>query len=316
MKTSFRIALTFCLATGLLAFPSQVLADDPPPTKSQIIDGVLVEPIGYEQTTDVVPLADSPTIYFKTLTGLDFHPIDSDMLYHSLDGGLYPLAPLVPGFGFSAAFTLPNGASVTGITFFAIDNDPTDISLGVYRYHPAIDDSDTLSTTTTTGAASGIRSFNATGSLPFTINNSTYAYRLRVEFRSPGGTQTLYGARITYTIPSTPPSGYQYVTMAGADFRSSNSNMTYAAIGGTLYATATASSYYFYTRLDLPEGAVINEVRWFLIDNHAEYFNLRLYTHTVSSDTFGIAASASTDGDDPVGAVRTLIDDDSITVDN
>ena len=126
----------------------------------------------------------------------------------------------------------------------------------------------------------------------------------------------VYGARISYTIPSTPPSGYQYVTMAGADFRSSSSNMPYAAIGGTLYATAIDSTYYFYTRLDLPEGAVINEVRWFLIDNVAEYCNLRLYGHTVSSDTFGVEAAATTSGDDPSDAVRTLIDDVSITVDN
>ena len=123
MKTALRIALTFCLAAGLFAFPSQALADDPPPTEFQMIEGVPAGTEGYEQSADVVPLADSPTAYYKTLTGLDFYPTDSDMTYSSTNGGLYALA-LVPGWGYYAAFTLPNGASVTGITFLVVDNDP------------------------------------------------------------------------------------------------------------------------------------------------------------------------------------------------
>ncbi len=316
MNTTFRIMLTLSLAAGLIAFPSTALADDPPPTGFQVVEGVPVGTEGYEQSADGVPLAASSTTYYKTLTGLDFYPTDSDMTYSSTNGGLYALA-LVPGWGYYAPFTLPNGATVTGITFFVIDNDPgSNILLKAYGYAPAIDNFLNIGENSTSGASASLQSVNLTDGLPFTISNSTYAYRLRVEFGTTGSSQIVYGARISYTIPSTPPSGYQYVTMAGADFRSSSSNMTYAAMGGTLYATALDSSYYFYTRLDLPEGAVINEVRWFVIDNVAEYCNLRLYGHTVSSDTFGAEAAATTSGDDPSTAVRTLTDDVSITFDN
>ncbi len=321
MKTTFRFMLVFYLTVGLFAFPSTTLADDDPPDnplleESLMMDGAPAVQEDNLQPEGIVPQAANSTTHYKTLTGLDFHPIDSDMTFSSTNGGLYPLA-LVAGYGYSAAYNLPDGASVTGITFFIIDNDAgTNISLSANRFSPATNEPFPLSSISTSGASTSIQSINLTGGLPFTIYNNTYAYRLRVEFGSTGSSQMVYGARISYTLPSTPPSVYHYVSMAGADFRSSSSNMTYAAMGGTLYATAIDSSYYFYTRLDLPEGAVIDEIRWYVIDNVAEYCNLRLYGHTVAIDIFGIEVSASTLGDDPSSAVRTLIEDVSITVEN
>jgi len=301
MKTAFRIALTVCLAAGLFAFPSQALADDPPPTEFQVIEGV--------------PLADSPNTYYKTLTGLDFHPSNSDLRYSSTNGGLYPLA-LVAGFGYYAAFTLPSDASVTGITFFVVDNDADSyISLGASRFTPATHDLLVLCSTSTSGAVSGIQSINLSDGLPFTIDNSTYAYHLRVEFHSTGDSQILYGARITYTIPSAPPSGYQYVTMAGANFRSSSSNMTHKSDdGGTLFATALDSSHYFYMRLDLPTGSVISEVKWFVIDNHASHFDTYIISHSPATDNAIIEVSSSSTVNSP--DVQVLTRTDSITIDN
>jgi len=42
--------------------------------------------------------------------------------------------------------------------------------------------------------------------------------------------------------------------------------MTYAAIGGTLYAHRYDVSYHFQTRLDPPQGATIDQVEWFVIE--------------------------------------------------
>ena len=320
MKTTFRFTLIFCLAASLFAFPSNALADDgppdnPPPDGFQMVDGVPVAPAGDEQPAGDAPQAASPNTYYKTLAGLDFHPIDSDMTYSSTNGGLYALA-LVPDFGYSATYNLPTGASVTGITFFVYDNTTVpNIELGAYRYNPATNTSDPLSTTTTAGASPLIQSVSLSGGLPFTITNSTYAYRLRVEFNSTGSTQILYGARITYTLPPVPTST-EYVTMAGADFRSSSSIMTYAAMGGTLYATAIDFSHYFQTRLDLPQGATIDQVQWFVIDNHEEYFNLRLFSHWPENDNFAIALSSSTSGSSPSPNIQVITKAASITIDN
>jgi hypothetical protein len=92
--------------------------------------------------------------------------------------------------------------------------------------------------------------------------------------------------------------------------------MTYAAIGGTLYATAIDTSYYFQMRLDLPQGAAINQVEWFVIDNHAESFNLRIYSHRPDTDSFNIVLSSDTSGSSPGPEVQVITKAASITLDN
>ena len=282
MKTTLRFILIVCLAACLFAFPSNTPA---------------------------------AVTNYLTLTGLDFHPTSSDLKYSSTNGGIYA-TDLVDGFGFYAAYHLPTGSSVTGIEFFFVDNSgEEDIALAAYRYTPSTNSSYAISSTTTTGASRSMRSISLSSGLPFTISNSINAYRLRVEFNAAAETQKLYGARITYTLPEEPPST-DYVTMAGADLRSSSSNMTYAAMGGTLYATAIESSHYFHKRLDLPQGATITRVDWYVIDNHEEYFNLRLYSHRPENDFFTIETSSHTSGDDPSPNVRVITETDSITIDN
>lgn len=134
MKTLLHTALVFCLATGLFAFPSSVMADegqpdDPPPADTPVFqDGELVipaseeDPAGADFPANEAQLA--PVTAYKTLSGLDFHPVDSDMTYSSVNGGLYSVA-LLANYGFSAALNLPSGSTVTGITFFVVDNADT-----------------------------------------------------------------------------------------------------------------------------------------------------------------------------------------------
>ena len=158
MKTTFRFTLIICLAASLFAFPLNVLADDSPPANPpsygiQLVDGVPVAPAGDVLPAGDAPLAVSSDSYYKTLTGLDFHPTHSDMTYSSTNGGLFALA-LVTSYGYSAAYNLPTGATVTGITFFVVDsNTDTDISLGAYRYNPATGNSQALNTTSTAGSS-------------------------------------------------------------------------------------------------------------------------------------------------------------------
>ncbi len=283
MKTTLRFILIVCLAACLFAFPSNTPA---------------------------------AVTNYLTLTGLDFHPTSSDLKYSSTNGGIYA-TDLVDGFGFYAAYHLPTGSSVTGIEFFFIDNSgEEDIALAAYRYTPSTNSSYAISSTTTTGASSSMRSISLSSGLPFTISNSINAYRLRVEFNAAAETQKLYGARITYTLPEEPPST-DYVTMAGADLRSSSSNMTYAAMGGTLYATAIESSHYFHKRLDLPQGATITRVDWYVIDNHEELFQSERYI-LIGRRMILLPSKQvlTTSGDDPSPNVRVITETDSITIDN
>ena len=318
MRTILRLSLVLCLAASLFAFPAHTVAsdfapDDAPPDGFQFVEGVPVPPVENEEPAEESPRAVAAVTRYLTLTGLDFHPTDSDMGYSSVNGGLYATA-LVPGYGFYAACQLPYGSSVTGITFFVIDNEElVDISLAAWRYTPSTDSLYAISSETTTDSSASIQAIDLVGGLPFTISNSTYAYRLRVEFTATGQSQILYGARISYTPPEVlPPT--DYITLAGADFHSNSSNMTFAAQGGTLYATAIDPTYTFQTRLDLPQGATITQVTWYVIDNHASNFYMSLKTHRPSDDS--VTTPASVTSSDPSPNLQTFNEVISTTVDN
>jgi hypothetical protein len=316
MKTAFRSTLVLCLAVSLFVFPADTLADDvAPPDGNQILEGMPVAPADDWQPAVAAPQAVNADTHYLTLTGLDFHPNHSDLTYSSMNGGLYATTN-APPFGYYAAFHLPSGTSVTGITFFLVDNNATEnISLGAWTYQPASHVDSHISTRSTIGASADIQSIDLTGGMPFTILNNSYAYRLWVEFFGTGLTQIVYGARISYSLPAVPAST-DYVTMAGADFRSSSSNMTFAASTGSLYATAIDPGSYFYNRLDLPQGATITQVYWYLIDNHEESFFLGLYGHNLQYDSLGFPASDNTGGDLPSPNIRTISAEPSLEIDN
>lgn len=311
MKTALNCSLSLCLAACLFAFPTPGLADDGSPANYQMEDGVPVAPAG--------PAAPgSPEVdgtYYLSLTGLDFFPIDSDMTYSELNGGMYAL-DIVPDYGFSASYHLPDGSTVTAITIYLMDNTATDIELDACGYNPATNSMMTLGSATTAGASAALQAIDLslTGG-SFTIANDAYAYRLRVEFTQAGTGQRVFGARIQYSLPTT-PAATDYITLAGANLRSTSSNLTYAAIGGTVYATALELSFGFEKRLDLPQGAVIDQVEWFVIDNHAEYIYLAIFAHRLSDNSNTTSAAATTEGTAPSPDIQVFTDDPSITIDN
>ncbi|GEM_PF-5302380 len=261
-----------------------------------------------------LPAAAAGSLYL-TLTGLDFYPVDSDMTYSENNGGLYAV-DLLSGFGFSAAIHLPDGASVTAITFYLLDDSASDLNLSVTRYDPATGISSVISGLSSSGASASSQELSLTSGLPFTVDNSTYAYRLRVEFTEAGmNLQRLYGARISYTPPATPPA-VDYITLAGTDLRSTSSLMTYTCDGGTLYATTLDPSHSFGARLDLPQDALVDQIDWYVIDNHASYLYLSLVAHYLATNTVTTPASATTDGTTPSEAIQHFSASPAISIDN
>lgn len=131
------------------------------------------------------------------LTGTDFYPITSEMTYTSAVGGLYATA-LDPGYGFSASYHPSSGTIVTAITFYYFDFSTENIRLGAYAFDPAANLSNMLAVDFTSDSSANIRQIDLTGAgLPIIIDNSTYAYRLGVEFADSGtSVQSLYGAQI------------------------------------------------------------------------------------------------------------------------
>ncbi len=316
MKTAFRVALTICLSAVLFASPSPVRADTPSQSNLQAIDNLPIEPLNETQPTVFVPLAAEPTTHYKTLTGLDFHPESSNLTYSFGNGGLYPVNNL-SDYSYYAAYTLPQGATVTGITFFIIDNNQdVGVEYSAMRYDPETGSHVEIGFGYSNLSLPNIRAFNLSSGLPFTINN-IYSYRLRVQFRDTGNTQVLCGARIAYTLPTMPSSGDQDVTIIGADFRPGSSTTTFtpdSPFSGSLVATAITAGDYFYTRLDLPQGAIIKEVKWFFIDNHTQNFALQLITHRPSPSMVTAEINTTTSG--ASATIQTIAISDNITIDN
>jgi len=107
------------------------------------------------------------------------------------------------------------------------------------------------------------------------------------------------------TAPTT--GGTYYRTFAGTRFQSLSSELTYAAIGGAMYATnIPAGSFSFTLDFDLPRGAEITEVVFFVRDNHdPNNMNLSLRSYNPATDQVVTLASAFTSGASP--ALQTIV---------
>jgi hypothetical protein len=105
--------------------------------------------------------------------------------------------------------------------------------------------------------------------------------------------------------PTTP--GTYYRTFAGTRFQSLSSELTYAAIGGAMYATnIPAGGFSFTVDFDLPRGAEITEVVFFVRDNHdPNNMNLSLRSYNPATDQVFTLASAVTSGANP--AIQTIV---------
>jgi hypothetical protein len=86
--------------------------------------------------------------------------------------------------------------------------------------------------------------------------------------------------------------------------------MTYNPIGGAVYATALpAGGYSFSLDFDLPPGATITEVVFFVVDNDATDMSLSLRSYNPETDSFTILESGASSG--ASSALQTIV----ITVD-
>jgi hypothetical protein len=93
--------------------------------------------------------------------------------------------------------------------------------------------------------------------------------------------------------------------------------MTYAPIGGAVYATALpGGGYSFSLDFDLPSGATITEVAFFVIDNDATNWALSLRSYDPATDAFIILESGSSSGISTALQTIVIPVDPPIQVDN
>jgi len=101
--------------------------------------------------------------------------------------------------------------------------------------------------------------------------------------------------------------GTHYRTFAGTRFQSTASELTYAPLGGAIYATAIPPTNLSFTLdFDLPPGAEITEVVFFVRDNHdPNDMNLSLRSYDPTTAQVITLASAITSGASP--ALQTIV---------
>ncbi len=116
-------------------------------------------------------------------------------------------------------------------------------------------------------------------------------------------------------VATTP--GTFYRTFSGTRFQPTSSAMTYAPLGGAIYATALPpGGFSFSLDFDLPAGAMITEVVFFVINNDAMNMNLSLRSYEPETDTFATLKSATTSGASPTLQTIVIPVDPPVQVDN
>ena len=111
--------------------------------------------------------------------------------------------------------------------------------------------------------------------------------------------------------------GTTYRTFSGTRFQPTASSMTYAPIGGAIYALALPpGGYSFSLDFDLPSGATITEVVFFVIDNDATDMSLSLRSYNPETDTFLTLESGASSGASSTLQTIVIAVDPPVQVDN
>jgi hypothetical protein len=123
------------------------------------------------------------------------------------------------------------------------------------------------------------------------------------------------GAIAIPLVATTP--GTFYRTFSGTRFQSTSSALTYSASGGAVYATALPpGGFSFSMEFDLPAGATITEVVFFVVDNHATDMSLGLRSYNPETNAFITLESLTSSGASSTLQTIVIPVDPPVQVDN
>jgi hypothetical protein len=133
----------------------------------------------------------------KVIGPLDFVSSNSSIGYRY---DSYLLATtLANGSGFYAPIDLPQGATITQVTYFYYDNALTDLDLSVQAISPEGVDLPYATATSAGTNSLAVQSKSVVTSIP--IDNGVYRYYVRIEMRAINGAHQIAGVKLAYTNP-------------------------------------------------------------------------------------------------------------------
>lgn len=143
----------------------------------------------------------TPGTTYKTFSGGAFSPTNSSLTYSAQGGAVYATALPPGGFSFSLELDLPQGAKITEVVFFVVDNDTaSNMDLGLRSYNPETNSFSALETASSSGASTSLQTIVVPVDPPVQVDNTTTSYRLRVAPRVASSAHLLRGARIGYIV--------------------------------------------------------------------------------------------------------------------
>lgn len=101
----------------------------------------------------------------------------------------------------NARLDLPDGAQVTKVDFFGIDNNAGQLSFSFTSFSPDGGFSQSHASSSSSGTSAAIRTFTATPPSPVTISNDQRAYELSATTSAASSTLLFSGARVFFTLP-------------------------------------------------------------------------------------------------------------------
>ena len=150
------------------------------------------------------PLIHTPPTFgtiYKNYAGSDFQPFYNDTYNNAGVNALYSLGT-GGGFFYTTRLNLPQGATITEVEFYYIDNDPAAaITFYLYQWNPSVNTA-AYNSGLSTGASSAIQKFGLLFA-PVVIDNTQYSYSIAANFGvgASGSNLQLLGARVGYRGP-------------------------------------------------------------------------------------------------------------------
>lgn len=142
-------------------------------------------------------------VSYKTIGGQNFSPRDSDLTYGTGGSGMPIWAKANGAEIFAARVDLPQGARITEVVWYIVDNDAVnDAQLFLTRWDGVGSMAD-LSSRSTTSAATGIQAL-VTDVTPASIyvDNTASTYELQARLWGESSAILFYGARVGYIAAS------------------------------------------------------------------------------------------------------------------
>jgi hypothetical protein len=210
LKTGLMIlAIVFITGLILAAMPQGVVAEAAGTGLSGagkiMEDGIAVE--NYREA--YAPQADEAAagpVYSINYGGFEFQTTDSTLTFTAFGSGLYATS-LPSSLSFKRGIDLPNGAQITRIDLYAIDNSSTNnITVQLYYFAPSVGINQTqITSLSTTGLpnSSSVQTVSLTGSPIVTIDNTANRYYFRYQPSIIGIDHVLVGMHVEYTLPVT-----------------------------------------------------------------------------------------------------------------